>query len=62
MYISAEFYQQCVLHYNDNGYVPFVVIIIRPFPHLWFITGFVTRVTRQVQELMKVIPETHHAP
>ena len=31
------------------GYVPFVVIIIRSFPHLWLITGFGTRVTGRVQ-------------
>ena len=33
---------------NDHGYVPFVVITIRSFPHSWLITGFVTRVTRWV--------------
>ena len=30
---------------NDHGYVPFVVITIRFFPHSRPITGFVTRVT-----------------
>ena len=34
-----------------NGYVLFEVIIIQSFPHLWFITGFVTRVTRQVSHV-----------
>ena len=29
-------------------YVPFVVITIRSFPHLWHITELVTRVTRRV--------------
>jgi hypothetical protein len=32
----------CIL---DNRYVPFVIIIILSFPHLWLITRFVTRVT-----------------
>ena len=31
---------------NDHGYVPLVVITFRSFPHSWFITGFVTRLTR----------------
>jgi hypothetical protein len=35
---------------NDHGYVPFVVITIPPFPHSWFITGFVTRVTRRIPQ------------
>ena len=30
---------------NDHGYVQFVVITIRSFPHSWLITGFVIRVT-----------------
>ena len=33
---------------NDLGYVPFVVSTSRFFPHSWFITGFVTRLTRQM--------------
>jgi hypothetical protein len=31
---------------NDQWYVLFVVMTIRPFPHSWLITGFVPRVTR----------------
>jgi|JYMV01.1.fsa_nt_gi hypothetical protein len=26
-------------NWNDHGYVPFVVITIRSFPHMWLITG-----------------------
>jgi hypothetical protein len=26
---------------NDNGYVPFIVVIIRPFPHPRFLVRFV---------------------
>ena len=33
---------------NNHWYVPFAVIIIRYFPHLWFIPMFVARVTRRV--------------
>ena len=33
---------------TDHGYVPFVVITIRSFPHSWLITGSVTRVPRRV--------------
>ena len=33
---------------NDHGYVPLVVNTSQSFPHLWIITGFVTRLTRQV--------------
>jgi len=44
---------------NDRGYVPFVVIIIWFFPHSWFITRFVKRVTWQaphmVQELLTLL-------
>jgi hypothetical protein len=32
-------------------YVPFVVIIIRSFPHSWLVTGSVTRVTRRVPQV-----------
>jgi hypothetical protein len=45
---------------NDHKKVPFVVTPIQSFPHSWIITGFVTRVTRQVspveQELL-TLPE-----
>ena len=33
---------------NDYEYVPFVVITIWSFPRSWFLSGFVTRVTRRV--------------
>jgi hypothetical protein len=33
---------------NDHGYVPLVVNTSRSFPHSWLITGFVTRLTRQM--------------
>jgi hypothetical protein len=33
---------------NDYGYVPVVVIAIWLFPHSWYITGFVAKVTRWV--------------
>ena len=36
----------CVL--TDHGYVPFVVITIRFFPHSWLITRSVTRVTQRM--------------
>ena len=51
---------------NENGYVPFVVITIRFFPHSWLINGFVTRVTRRVplveQELCLLSRDTWHYP
>jgi hypothetical protein len=33
---------------NDHGYVPLVVNTSQSFPHSWIITGFVSRLTRQV--------------
>ena len=33
---------------NDYGYVPPDVNTSRSFPHSWFITGFVTRLTRRI--------------
>ena len=41
---------------NDHGYVPFVVITIRFFPHSWRTTGFLTRVTRRVSRGQKELP------
>jgi hypothetical protein len=45
---------------NDHVYVLFIVITIRPYPHSWITTGFVTRVIRRVpiveQELL-TLPE-----
>jgi hypothetical protein len=41
---------------NEHEYAPLVVNSCRSFPHLWLITGFVTRLTRRVplveQELL----------
>jgi hypothetical protein len=33
---------------NDHGYVSLVVSTSRSFPHLWLLTGYVTRLTRRV--------------
>jgi hypothetical protein len=50
---------------NDHGYVPLVVSTSRSFPRSWLITGFVTRLTRQVslveQELL-TLPEDQSSP
>jgi hypothetical protein len=50
---------------NDHGYVPLVVNTSRSFPRSWFITGFVTRITRRVslveQELF-ILPEHLSSP
>ena len=50
---------------NDYGYVPLVANTSRSFPHLWFITGFITRLTRRVplveQELL-TLPEHLRSP
>jgi len=35
-----------VLYGCGLGYVPFVVVILRSFHHLWLINWFVTRLTR----------------
>jgi hypothetical protein len=46
---------------NDHDYVPFVVIIIWPFSYWWLITGFLTRITRQVAQVTpeQLIPPVH---
>ena len=41
---------------NDNGYVPLVVTISQSFPHLYLISGFVTRLTRQVPLVEQELP------
>jgi hypothetical protein len=50
---------------NDHGYVPLVLNTSRSFPRSWFITGFVTRLTRRVslveQELL-IFPEHLSSP
>jgi hypothetical protein len=67
-YFSTRYYGRmlrsiCVT--NDHWYVPFVVIIIRSFPHSWLINGFVTRLTRRVphveQELL-TLPDHLSSP
>ena len=45
---------QCICVTNDHGYVPFVVITIRSFPHPGPSTGFATRITRLVPHLEQV--------
>jgi hypothetical protein len=46
-------------------YVPLIVNTSRSFPHVWLVTGFVTRLTRQVplveQELL-TLPECLSSP
>jgi len=41
---------------NDHGYVPLVVNTFWSFPHSWLITGFVTRLTRQVPLVEQELP------
>jgi hypothetical protein len=41
---------------NDHGYIPLVVNTSRSIPHLWFITGFATRVTRPVLLVEQELP------
>jgi len=50
---------------NDHGYVPLVVSTSRSFPHSWLITGFVTRLTRQmplVEQALLTLPEHPSSP
>jgi len=60
---SPPLWNICVT--NDHGYVPLVVNTSRIFPHSWLITGFVTRLARQVplveQELL-TLPEHLSSP
>ena len=45
---------------NDHGYVPFVGLAIKSFPHSWLITGCVTRVTwwmPHVEQDLFTLPE-----
>ena len=45
-FIKSDFYEYIILWdiwvTNDHDYVPYVVIIIWPFPYWWIISGFVT--------------------
>ena len=43
---------------NDHGYVPLVVNTFWSFPHSRLITGFVTRLTRRVEQKLPTLP-TH---
>jgi hypothetical protein len=51
---------------NDHGYFPLVVNTFRSFPHSRLITGFVTRLTRQVplveQELLTLQEHLSSSP
>ena len=50
---------------NDHGYVPLVVSTSRSFPHLWLITGFVTRLTWRVplvEQELSTLPEHLSSP
>ena len=67
-YLSIHLYflPQPIFFTNDHGYVPFVVITIRSFPHSWIITWFVARVTRRVphmgQELLTLTKHLSSPP
>ena len=50
-FLVVELNSRCICVTNDHWCVPFVVITIRSFPHLWLFTGLVTRVTCQVSLL-----------
>ena len=48
-----------------HGYVPFVVIALRAFLHLWLITGLITRVIRRmllVEQELLTLPEQLSPP
>ena len=50
---------------HDHGYVPFVVITIWFFQHSWLMTGFGTRVARQVPHVEQErpsLPENMSSP
>ena len=50
---------------NDHGYVPLVVMTSRSFPHSRLVTGFVTRLTRQVplvEQELPTLPEQMSSP
>jgi len=47
-FLVVELNSWCICVTNENWHVPFVVITIRSFSHLWLFTGLVTRVTWQV--------------
>jgi hypothetical protein len=55
MYMGPVILQNCSLanENSDYGYITFVIITIRFFPHLWLINGFVTRVTRRMPHVKK---------
>ena len=63
-WLGWPLWNTCICVTNDHGYVPLVVNTSRSFPHSWFITGFLTRLTRRVplvkQELL-TLPE-HLSP
>jgi hypothetical protein len=47
-YFKCPIYSRSICVTNDNGYIPFVVITTRSFPHSLLNTVFMTRVTRRV--------------
>ena len=54
------YFLKCWHRLNEPRYVVFVVIIIRSFLHLWLVTGFVTKVTKQmsiVEQELLTLPE-----
>ena len=51
------------LCHNGHGYVPFVVNTSRSYPRSWLITGYVTRLTRLVeQELLSLLEHLSSPP
>jgi hypothetical protein len=63
--IQFYVYLRSICVTKDLGYVPLLVNTFRSFPHLWLVTEFVTRITRQVplveQELF-TLPEHLSSP
>ena len=53
-WLSWPLWNICVT--NDHGYVPLFVSISRSFPQSWLITGFITRLTRQVSQVEQHLP------
>ena len=50
---------------NEHGYIPFVVNTSLSFPRSWFITGFATRLTREmplVEQELLTLPEHLSSP
>ena len=56
LHIKLFLWNICIRNYHR--YVPLVVNTSRSFPHSWSITGFVTRLTRQVEQR---VGTAHHS-